>query len=117
MKNIIPFEKFFEAKESAKTEDKKETPKTNKPKTDKPKKKSVINKKYTHFAVNNNDNKIYNGWEYGKDLDLSSIKTYCKMDLEDSDCKWSDFKICTVKQCKNKNIDPFDSDNWYKISA
>jgi hypothetical protein len=79
-----------------------------------PLKKTKINPKYTHFALRKSDNKIATGWEY-KGLDNESIKEYTRMDLKDMDYKPSDFIITTVKSLKNKNIDPFDSDNWIKI--
>ncbi len=111
MKNIISFEKFFEAK------DKTEKVESTKDKKDKPKKKIVINKNYTHFAVKNSDSKVYDGWEYPKDYEKKDVEVYAKQDLKDNDWTWSDFKILTVKQCKNRGIDPFDNDNWYKIKA
>lgn len=113
MKNIMTFEKYFEAKVE-KVNDKTEKVESKK---DKPKKKSVINKKYTHFAVKNSDGKVYDGWEYPKDYDISDINGFAKQDFKDNDWKWSDFKILNLKQCKKKGLDPFDSDNWYKIQA
>jgi hypothetical protein len=67
---------------------------------------------YTHFAVNKNDNKIYNGWEYDADTDKESIMHYCKMDLNDMDLNPKDFKVNSKKFLLSKGIDPFNSDNW-----
>jgi len=71
-----------------------------------------IDPTYTHFALNKNDNKIYNAWEY-KDLDPIDIRYYTTMDLKDNDLKPSDFKILSIRGMKQKGIDPFDSKNWY----
>jgi hypothetical protein len=71
-----------------------------------------VNPKYTHFAVNKNDGKIYNAWEYDSDLDKESILYYCKLDLKDMDFNPKDFKINSKKFLTSKGVDPFDSDNW-----
>lgn len=71
-----------------------------------------IDPTYTHFALNKNDNKIYNAWEY-TDLEPSDIKYYTTMDLKDNDLNPADFKILSIRGMKQKNIDPFDSKNWY----
>lgn len=74
----------------------------------------AVNPAYTHFAVHKTDNKIVNGWDYGKDLDKESIREYCKMDLKDQfpDNKPSEFIILTKRGCEQKGIDPFDWKNW-----
>lgn len=71
-----------------------------------------IDPTYTHFAVNNQDGKIYNGWEYDSDMDKPSILYYCKIDLKDMDLNPKDFKIMTKKYLLSSNLDPFDSNNW-----
>jgi|GEM_PF-3035867 hypothetical protein len=71
-----------------------------------------IDPTYTHFAVNNEDGKIYNGWEYDSDMDKASILYYCKIDLKDMDLNPKNFKIITKKYLLSSNIDPFDSNNW-----
>lgn len=75
-----------------------------------------IDNTYTHFAVRKSDNKIVNGWEY-KDIDNESIKEYAKIDLKDDfpNNKLSDFKIVTKKSLENTGVNPFDTNNWYKI--
>jgi hypothetical protein len=77
---------------------------------------SAVNNDYTHFAVRKSDNKIVSGWEY-KNLDNESIKEYSKIDLKDNfpNNKLSDFKIVTKKSLENNNVNPFDTNNWYKI--
>ena len=71
-----------------------------------------VNPEYTHFAINKNDGKIYNAWEYDSDTDKESIMHYCKMDLNDMDLNPKDFKVNSNKFLLSKGIDPFDSDNW-----
>lgn len=67
---------------------------------------------YTHFAVNKEDGKIYNGWQYDSDMDKESILHYCKTDLMDMDLNPKDFKVNSKKFLLGKGIDPLDSDNW-----
>jgi hypothetical protein len=80
------------------------------------KENTEIDPTYTHFAIRKSDNKVVNGWEY-KNLDNESIKEYCKMDLKDQfpDSKVSEFTIVTKRGAESKGIDPFDSENWYKM--
>lgn len=78
---------------------------------------SEINPKYTHFAVFKDTGKIADGWEYNG-VDIEDIKNFSKIDLKDNypDNKLSDFKIVTTRGLTTKGIDPFNSDNWYRIS-
>jgi DNA repair protein RadC len=75
--------------------------------------KSKINRKYKYFAQNKQDGKIYNGWEIVDDVE--SLKHFAKLDLKDNDLKPSDFNIVSAQSLIKKGIDPYDSDNWYKI--
>lgn len=80
--------------------------------------KSLINPKYTHFAILKSDNKIINGWEYG-DIDVEDLKSdkehYFYYDIKDLDFKPKDVKILTRKALERTNINPFDTNNWYKF--
>lgn len=78
-------------------------------------KKTGIDKEYNYFAVEKSSDKIINGWEY-KNLDKESILEYSHMDMKDMDYKKSEYKIVSLKYFKDKNINPFDSNNWKKIS-
>jgi DNA repair protein RadC len=75
--------------------------------------KTKINKKYKYFAQNKEDKKIYNGWELVDDVE--SLKHYAKLDLKDNGLKPSDFNIISAQALVRQGIDPFDSDNWFKI--
>jgi hypothetical protein len=77
--------------------------------------KEGINSKYNYFAVDKSNGKILNGWEY-KNLDKESILEYAHMDMADMDYKKSEYKIVSLKYFKDKNINPFDSNNWKKIN-
>jgi len=81
-----------------------------------PKKPWKVNPKYTHFFLLKSTNKIVNGFEYGKDMDKESIAYYAKGDLKDMDLKPSEVSVLTVKGCKQKGIDPFDTNNWGRAS-
>lgn len=81
---------------------------------------------YTHFAINKDDNKIVNGWDYSnlydsdsKSYDNESIKEYSKLDLIDMfpDKKPSEFKIVTNNFLKKNNINPSDVNNWYNVAT
>ena len=80
--------------------------------------KSLINPKYTHFAILKSNNKIINGWEYG-DIDVEDLKSdkehYFYYDIKDLDLKPKDVKILTRKALERRNINPFDTNNWHKI--
>ena len=67
---------------------------------------------YTHFAVNKETGKIFNGWEFEKGMDRAEVADWCKIDLKDDDYNPKDFKILTAAALKRNDIDPFDSDNW-----
>lgn len=77
-----------------------------------------IDQSYTHFAVFKSDGKIATGWDYS-DTDKEDIKEFSKYDLKDDfpDNKVSEFKIVTKKGLEKQGINPFDSDNWYKIES
>lgn len=79
---------------------------------------SEINQEYTHFAVFKDSGKIADGWDY-KGVDVEDIKEYSKYDLIDNypDHKPSEFKIVTKQGLKNKGVDPFNSNNWFKIGV
>lgn len=83
-----------------------------------------VDKTYTHFALNKADNKIVNGWDYStlydsetKGYDKQSIGEYSKSDLKDMfpSAKMSEFKILTKNALLKSNIDPNNSENWYKF--
>ena len=76
-------------------------------------KKTKINKKYKYFAQHKENQKIYNGWEIVDDVE--SLKHYAKIDLKDNGLKPSDFNIISAETLIKKGIDPYDSDNWYKV--
>lgn len=82
------------------------------------KEKSLINPKYTHFAILKSNNKIINGWEYG-DIDVEDLKSdkehYFYFDIKDLDFKPKDVKILTKKALERININPFDANNWHKF--
>lgn len=73
---------------------------------------SSINPKYNYFAVLKSNGKILNGWEYEDDLDKESILYYAYADMTDMDYKRSEYNIASLKYFKNRNIDPFDPNNW-----
>jgi hypothetical protein len=77
--------------------------------------KTLINKKYTHFAVRKSNNTIVTGWEYsGIDAEeLNSEKNhYFNNDLKDLDLNPKDFAIYTKAKMLKLNINPFDTNNW-----
>jgi hypothetical protein len=71
---------------------------------------------YTHFAIDKSTGEIMDGWEY-EDLEPSDIKYYTTMDLKDNfpERRLSEFKIVTRKSLEKQGIDPYDTNNWYKI--
>lgn len=77
------------------------------------KKKSKISRKYKYFAQHKENKKIYDGWEIIDDVE--TLKHFAKFDLKDNDLNPSDFTIISAKFLLRKGIDPYDSDNWYKI--
>jgi hypothetical protein len=70
-----------------------------------------VDKKYTHFLVDKETNKILDAWDYS-DLDNESIKDYLKADIKDMRLKPNDVKLYTKSHLKSKGIDPFDEENW-----
>ena len=79
---------------------------------------SGIDPTYTHFAIFKVDGKIADGWEY-EGVDKDEINYYSKIDLGDNypDHKLSEFKLVTKEFLIKQGIDPFDSNNWYKIQG
>lgn len=84
----------------------------------------VLGAGYTHFAIFKKDNKIATGWDYKslydkseKKFDDYSIKEYSKEDLINDfpENKLGDFKIVTRKILEKNNINPSDTNNWFKI--
>jgi len=76
--------------------------------------KENIDKKYTHFLLDKqNNDKIVSGWDY-KGLDSDDIKHYTKMDIHDMfpDRKSNEFKVISKKFLESKGINPFDMNNW-----
>lgn len=71
-----------------------------------------VNKKYTHFCVNNATGKIVDAWEYPKHFDMDDIKDYYKLDMADNDRSIKEHKLKTVKQLTKAGIDPFDWTSW-----
>ncbi len=70
---------------------------------------------YTHFAVNKENGKIVNGWDYkGYDAeDLKREKAYFfTNDLIDYGFNPKDYKILTRKFLISRGIDPKDNNNW-----
>lgn len=75
-------------------------------------KKTVINKKYTHFCVSKATGNIVDAWEYPKDYDMSDIKEYYVMDMRDNDRDIKDFKLVEALPLFKKGVNPYDSANW-----
>jgi hypothetical protein len=72
----------------------------------------VVDKKYTHFAVNKKTGKIVTGWNY-KGVDKEEIPHWTKIDLKDMDLKPAEFSILSKAALEKKGIDPFDHvKNW-----
>lgn len=75
-----------------------------------------INPKYTHFAVLKSTGKIINGWDYNG-IDSEELKSdkqhYFISDIIDLDFKANEVVIYTKKYLLGKNINPFDTNNWY----
>ena len=71
-------------------------------------------KKYDYFAVGISDGKIVDGWEIVDDVE--SLKFYAKQDLKDNDYDPKDFKILSKEHIIRGGINPFDFDNWRKIT-
>jgi hypothetical protein len=87
---------------------------------------NMINPSYTHFAIFKTDGKIATGWDYSslydkyeKAYDDDSIKEYAREDIMNDfpENKISDFKLVTRKYLDKKNINPSDTNNWYKSSV
>ena len=83
--------------------------------------KSVgINPKYTHFAILKDTKKFVNGWDF-KGVDPEDLKQdkmhYFFQDIIDMDIDPKNVLIGTVKKFKKEGLDPFDSNNWYKLNA
>lgn len=85
-----------------------------------------LGKDYTHFAIFKTDGKIATGWDYSslydkyeKAYDDDSIKEYAREDIMNDfpENKVSDFKLVTRKYLDKKNINPSDTNNWYKSSV
>lgn len=77
--------------------------------------KNSPNPKYTHFAVDKNDNKIVNGWDYtGVDHEeLKSFpKDYFSNDLSEMGVNPKNFSILTKGSLAKRNIDPSNWSNW-----
>lgn len=72
-----------------------------------------VDRKYTHFAIGKNDNKIVTGWDY-KGLDNEDIKHYSTIDLKDMDLKPADYRVVSGTFLNKKGIDPFNWDSWKK---
>lgn len=72
-----------------------------------------VDKKYTHFCVENATGKIVDGWDY-KGTDDDSIKEYYKMDMKDNDRSLKDYKLITKTKLIKDGIDPFNWDSWKK---
>lgn len=79
-------------------------------------KKSIINKKYTHFIYNKKTFVIHDGYDY-KGLDNDEIKHWFKIDIKDLDLDPKEYSIATKRYLLSKGIDPFNSDNWYKFNS
>ena len=72
----------------------------------------VVDRKYTHFAVNKKTGKIVTGWNY-KGVDKEEIPHWTKIDLKDMDLKPAEFSILSKAALEKKGIDPFDHvKNW-----
>ena len=85
-----------------------------------------LGKGYTHFAIFKADGKIATGWDYSslydkyeKAYDEDSIKEYAREDIMNDfpENKVSDFKLVTKKYLDKKNINPSDTNNWYKSNV
>jgi len=85
-----------------------------------------LGKDYTHFAIFKTDGKIATGWDYSslydkyeKAYDDDSIKEYAREDIMNDfpENKVSDFKLVTRKYLDKKNINPSDTNNWYKSNV
>lgn len=83
--------------------------------------KTLIYKKYTHFAVEKRTGKIITGWDY-KGFDQEELNSekkyyfhnYLKDILSDVDSIFvaSDYSILTRQKLVNKGVNPFDQKNW-----
>lgn len=75
----------------------------------------ALGKGYTHFAINKNDGKIYDGWDYTGE-DKESVAYYAKIDLKDNfpNNKPSDFKVVTKNLLAKQGMNVSDTNNWYK---
>ena len=75
-----------------------------------------VNRKYTHFALMKDTNKIINGWEY-KGYDQAELtqfkKDYFFVDIKDMDIEPRDVKIITGKKLISMGINPFDWSSWW----
>lgn len=76
-----------------------------------------INKKYTHFLIDKNNNKIVNGFEYPS-TDKESINYYLKQDIKDQfpDRKPSEFKLVSKSSLEKSGMNPFDVQNWKSVN-
>lgn len=77
-------------------------------------KRTNVNKKYTHFAVNKNDGKIYTGWE--TITDVPTLKYYAAFDLNDMELNPKEFTILSKEYLVKKGVNPFDWENWKKTN-
>ena len=75
-----------------------------------------VNRKYTHFALLKDSNKIINGWEY-KGYDQSELnqfkRDYFFNDIKDMDIEPKNVKIITGKKLISMGINPFDWSSWW----
>jgi len=78
---------------------------------------------YTHFAILKANGKIATGWNYSslydkdeKAYDNYSIQVYVREDIMNDfpENKLSDFKLVTRKYLDKKNVNPSDTNNWFK---
>lgn len=79
-------------------------------------KKTIINKKYTHFIYNKKTFVIHDGYDY-KGLDNDDIKYYFKIDIKDLELDPKEYSIASAKYLLSKGVNPYDSDNWFKYNT
>jgi hypothetical protein len=74
----------------------------------------TIDKKYTHFLVDKNDNMIVNGWDYSN-MSTQDIKDYFKLDIKDMGINPRNYMLLKLSNLKSKGIDPYDTNNWKNL--
>lgn len=76
-----------------------------------------IDKNYTHFLIDKNNDKIVNGFDYSS-TDKGSIKDYLKQDIKDQfpDRKSSEFKLVSKSSLEKSGMNPFDTKNWNSVN-